>query len=86
MFISSRAGKCDKTLAEKTNLVFSVMSLEDVREKAVSDLRDPWIFLAFFWMFMPTISSKPLSSRDATGILEGHTDSGETTQGRCDDG
>lgn len=56
-------------------LVFSVMSVEAVKAKADSETREPGIFLAFVWIFMPNISSKPFSSRDATGIRVGHTDS-----------
>lgn len=61
-------------------LVFSVMSVEAVRAKADSETREPGIFLAFVWTFMPSISSKPFSSRDATGIRVGHTDSKKETR------
>lgn len=57
------------------HLVFSVTSLGAVSAYAASETKDPGIFLAFDGSFMPTISSKPFSSRDDTGIRVGHTDS-----------
>lgn len=65
----------DLEVEGETHLVFSVMSVEVVKEKAVSDTREPWIFLVFWWIFMPSINSKPFSSLEATGIRVGHTDS-----------
>lgn len=57
------------------HLVFSVMSTVADSAYAVSEIKEPGIFLAFDGSFMPMISSKPFSSRDDTGIRVGHTDS-----------